>query len=265
LTVQTGLDGKVALVTAASKGLGRASAEALAREGARVAICARDEARLCQTAGAITAATGAEVLPVVADVAVAADIARLVETTVARFGGLDVLVTNAGGPKSGPFESLDDGDWAQAVDLLLMSVVRLSRAALPHLRRRGGGRIINITSVSVKQPIASLVLSNALRAAVVGLSKTLASEVAGDGVLVNCVAPGYTRTDRVTALQEAAARREGVEPAEIERRTIQRIPLGRMGEPGELGDVVAFLASDRAAYLTGATIQVDGGYVTSLL
>jgi 3-oxoacyl-[acyl-carrier protein] reductase len=151
------------------------------------------------------------------------------------------------------------------VDLLLMSVVRLSRAALPHLRRRGGGRIINITSVSVKQPIASLVLSNALRAAVVGLSKTLASEVAGDGVLVNCVAPGYTRTDRVTALQEAAARREGVEPAEIERRTIQRIPLGRMGEPGELGDVVAFLASDRAAYLTGATIQVDGGYVTSLL
>jgi len=263
--VQTGLDGKVALVTAASKGLGRASAEALAREGARVAICARDEARLHRTAGAIAAATGSEVLPVVADVAVAADIARLVETTVARFGGLDVLVTNAGGPKSGPFESLDDGDWAQAVDLLLMSVVRLSRAALPHLRRRGGGRIINITSVSVKQPIASLVLSNALRAAVVGLSKTLASEVAADGVLVNCVAPGYTRTDRVTALQDAAARREGVEPAEIERRTIQRIPLGRLGEPGELGDVVAFLASDRAAYLTGATIQVDGGYVTSLL
>ena len=135
--MQTGLDGKVALVTAASKGLGRASAEALAREGARVAICARDEARLRQTAGAITAATGSEVLPVVADVAVAADIARLLETTVARFGGLDVLVTNAGGPKSGPFESLDDGDWAQAVDLLLMSVVRLSRAALPAIEPSG--------------------------------------------------------------------------------------------------------------------------------
>ena len=263
--MDTGLTDKVALVCAASKGLGRASAEALAREGARVAICGRDADRLARAAAQIAARTGSEVVPIAADVSVAADVDRLVSQTVSHFGGLDVLVTNAGGPRSGSFESLGDEDWRAAIDLLLMSVVRLCRAAVPHLRARGGGRIINITSVSVKQPIASLVLSNALRAAVVGLSKTLAGEVARDGILVTCVAPGYTRTDRVIELNAAKAAREGVTAADIERRLVQSIPLGRLGEPAELGDLVAFLASQRAAYVTGATIQVDGGFITSIL
>jgi len=263
--METGLTNRAALVCAASRGLGRAAAEALAREGARVMICARDADRLAATARELTSRTGGEVRSEAADVRVASDIDRIVAATAGAFGGLDVLVTNAGGPPSGSFESMQDDDWREAIDLLLLSVVRLCRATIPLLRRSGRGRIINVTSVSVKQPIPSLVLSNALRAAVVGLSKTLAGELAADGVTVNCVAPGYTRTDRVAELNRARAAREGVTPDEIERRTVQRIPLGRLGEPLEFGDLVAFLASDRAGYITGTTIQVDGGFVKGIL
>ncbi len=260
------LDGRVALVCGASRGLGKAVALALAREGALVAICARTRERLEAAAAEIRAsAPGAIVEPMVADVAVADEVRRLVAATVGRLGGLDVLVTNAGGPPSGTFEQLTDEDWRAAIDGLLLSVVRLCREALPHLRRRGGGRIIHLTSVAVKQPIERLVLSNALRAAVVGLSKTLALELAREGITVNCVAPGYTRTDRVLELARAAAAVEGVDPAIILERTVRQIPAGRLGEPEELAALVAFLASDQAKYLTGATIQVDGGFVRSLL
>jgi len=215
------LTGKVALVCAASQGLGRAAATALAREGARVAICARGAEALERTAGEIAAATGGRVLAVPADLTRGEDITRLVERTVAELGALDVLVTNAGGPKSGTFDTITDADWRAAIDLTLLSAVRLCQAAVPHLRRRGGGRIIHITSVTVKEPVGGLLLSNALRAAVTGFAKTMATELAPEGILVNCIAPGYTRTDRVVALNAAAAQREGIAPAEVERRLIR--------------------------------------------
>jgi 3-oxoacyl-[acyl-carrier protein] reductase len=255
---------RVALVCAASKGLGRASAEALARDGIRVAICSRGGQALRDTEASIRAA-GGEVLSIEADLRRAADVTNAVETTVRTFGGLDILVTNTGGPPSGPFLSFEDAAWTDAIDSLLMSVVRLCRAAIPHMRARGGGRIINVTSISVKQPIQGLVLSNALRAAVTSLAKTLAAELASDNILVNCVAPGYTRTDRVIELASQTAAREGVAPETIERRTVDQIPLGRMGEPREFGSVVAFLASPAASYVTGVTIQVDGGWTRGLI
>ena len=263
--MQTGLSNKCALVCAASKGLGRASALSLAREGARVVMCARTAGTLEAAAAAIREATGALVVPIVADVGCADDVARLLDQSAAALGAIDILVTNTGGPKSGPFETLSDEDWTTSIDSLLLSVVRLCRGVIPHMRRRGGGRILNVTSVSVKQPIDGLALSNALRAAVTGLSKSLANELAADNILVNCVAPGYTRTDRVVELAEAAALREGITADAVQRRTEAQIPLRRLGTPEEFGDVVAFLASDRASYITGITLQVDGGFVKSLL
>jgi len=246
-------------VCAASKGLGRACAEALARDGVRVAICSRGGSALTATAAAIAAA-GGDVIAIEADVRRPDDITRAIATTVRTFGGLDILVTNTGGPPSGPFMSLGEPAWADAIDSLLLSVVRLCRGAIPHMQARGGGRIIHITSISVKQPIEGLVLSNALRGAVTGLAKTLAAELAPHNILVNCVAPGYTRTDRVIELAQQTAAREGIAPEDVERRTVAKIPLGRMGEAAEFAAVVAFLASPAASYVTGTTIQVDGGW-----
>jgi 3-oxoacyl-[acyl-carrier protein] reductase len=259
------LDRKCALVCAASKGLGRAAAAALAREGARVAICARNATTLDQTAAEIRESTGSHVVPIVADVRRAADVDRLIARAAGELGAIDILVTNTGGPKSALFHTLADDDWHEAIDSILMSVVRLCRGVVPAMRQRGGGRIIAVTSVSVKQPIEGLALSNALRGAVTGLAKTLAGELAADRILVNCIAPGYTRTDRVMELSQATAAREGITADAVLRRTELMVPLGRLGSPEEFGDVVAFLASDRASYITGATLQVDGGYVKSML
>lgn len=256
---------RCAIVCAASKGLGRATAVALAREGARVAICARTAAALQETAGEIHSSTGATVVPIVADVSRADDVQRLVAESAGALGAIDILVTNTGGPKSGPFIGFSDADWHEAIDSVLMSVVRLARAVVPHMRQRGGGRIINITSISAKQPVEGLVLSNALRAAITGLSRTIANELASDNILVNCVAPGYTKTDRVVELAEAAAAREGVTVSEVQQRTEDAIPLRRLASPEEFASVVAFLASGRASYVTGTTLQIDGGYVRGLL
>ena len=263
--MNTGLRDKIAIVCAASEGLGRAAAEALAAEGCRLAICSRRQDAVDAVAAELRQRFGADVLAVQADLRQASDITTFVDATIRKFGALDVMVTNVGGPKPGLFDTLTDDDWLEAVQLLLMSVVRLTRQALPHLRKRGGGRIIHITSLAVKQPVAGLMLSNSVRAAVVGFSKTLSRELAKENITVNCVAPGYTRTQRVVRLNEATAAREGKPVEEIEQRLLANIPAGRLGEPSELAGLICYLASDQAAYITGSVIQVDGGSVTGLL
>ena len=260
-----GLTGKIAAVYGASRGLGRAAAEALAAEGARVAVIARQEATLRDAAAAIAQRTGAEVVPITCDVSQPGEARRSVQDVAARFGGLDILVNNSGGPRAGSFDTLSEGDYAHAVDLLFLSVVRTCLEAVPLMRRRGSGRIINITSVTVKQPEGNLLLSNAVRPAVVGFAKSLALELAPERITVNCVAPGYTRTERVVELNAANAAREGTTPEAVEQRLVASIPMRRLGEPQELAALIAFLASGQAAYITGATLQVDGGYVRSLL
>jgi 3-oxoacyl-[acyl-carrier protein] reductase len=263
--VELGLSGKIAAVYGASRGLGRAAAETLAAEGVRVAVVARHEAVLTDAASAIRSMTGSEVVPFVCDVSKGDEARRSVRAIAQHFGGLDILVNNSGGPKAGTFDALTERDFAEAVDLLFMSVVRTSLEAVPVMRQRGGGRIINITSVAVKQPIDNLMLSNAVRPAVVGFSRSLANELAAERITVNCVAPGYTRTERVIELNAANAAREHTSARAIEERLVASIPMKRLGEPHELASLIAFLASDRAAYITGTTLQVDGGYVRSLL
>jgi 3-oxoacyl-[acyl-carrier protein] reductase len=260
-----GLKDRVAIVAASSRGLGKACALELAREGAKVIICARDAARLTASADEIRTLTGSEVLPLSVDLTEAAQIEHLVDETLRRYGRVDVLVTNNGGPPAGFFDDFDDEAWLAAHELTLMSAVRLIRAVLPSMRTRGWGRIVNITSVSVKQPIDNLLLSNVYRPGVVGLAKTLSAQLAAEGITVNNVAPGYTRTDRVVELDEARAADEGKTVEEVVADRTESYPMRRMGEPEELAALVAFLASDRASYITGTTIQVDGGYVQGIL
>lgn len=259
-----GLKGRIAAVYGASRGLGRAAAEALAAEGARVAVLARHQSVLAAAAADLARTTGAEVVPFVCDVSRSEAARRSVQAVARHFGGLDILVNNSGGPKAGAFDTLAEEDFAHAVDLLFMSVVRTCLEAVPLMRQRGGGRIINITSVTVKQPVDNLMLSNAVRPAVVGFARSLATELAPHRITVNCVAPGYTRTERVVELNAANAAREQISPEAVEQRLVASIPMKRLGEPHEIGSLIAFLASDRAAYITGTTLQVDGGFVRSL-
>jgi 3-oxoacyl-[acyl-carrier protein] reductase len=260
-----GLEGKVALVAAASKGLGRAVAHELAAEGARLAICSRDGATLEATARAISAATGADVMAHVADVSQREAIASLVDATLARFGRVDVLVTNSGGPPPGRFEALDAAMWQKATELTLFAPVEFARRVLPGMRERRWGRILNVTSIAVKQPIDNLMLSNSLRAAVTGWARTLANEVAAQGITVNNLMPGYTRTERVEELADVTAKREGISPAQATARWEGEIPMGRLGDVREFAALAAFLASERASYITGTSIPVDGGWIKSLL
>ncbi|MBI3932030.1 MAG: SDR family oxidoreductase [Acidobacteria bacterium] len=260
-----GLEGRVAAVAAASRGLGRAVARALAAEGAAVAMCGRDEGRIREAAEAVARETGARTLAVVADVGNAADCRRFVETTAAELGRLDVLVTNTGGPRPGAFEAATESDWEEAFRVTLANVVHLVSAAVPHMRRNRWGRIVNVASLSAKQPIEGLVLSNAFRPAIAGLAKTLANELGRDGILVNTVCPGYTRTGRLEELAVARAQAAGTTPDQILEDLARGAPLGRVAEPEEFAAVVAFLCSERASYLTGATIPVDGGACRGLL
>ena len=260
-----GLNGKVALVAASSRGIGRATAATLAAEGARVVMCARDRDTLEQAADRICAETGAEVFTVPTDLSSAEGPARLVEAALEQAGALDILVTNTGGPPVGTFQELTDAQWEGAFTGLLMSAVRLIRAAAPCMEARGGGRVVNVTSVSVKQPIPGLMLSNAMRAAVVGLAKTLSTELAPAGILVNNVCPGRIATDRLNQLDEERARRAGVPVAQVRQQAQQNIPLGRYGQPEELAALIAFLCSSKASYITGETILCDGGLYRGLM
>lgn len=259
-----GLRGKGAVVAGGSQGIGRACARALAAEGARVAICARTEDALRQAAEAIGAETGSQVLAVPADVRRPEDVRALVATAAEAFGGVHVLVANAGGPPPGLFADAADADWLAAFELSFLSTVRLVREVLPHMRRQRWGRIVNIQSTSVRQPIEGLVLSNGVRPGVAGLARSLVLEVSRDGITVNTVCPGRILTDRARGYLESRARSAGVPVDEYARRDLAAIPLGRMGEPDEIAQVVAFLASERAAYVTGVTLAVDGGLVRAL-
>jgi 3-oxoacyl-[acyl-carrier protein] reductase len=262
--MELGLKNKVALVAAASRGLGRAVAEELAEEGASLILCARGEPVLNETCETIRQKSKVPVIAITADLSVTSDAERVVAQGLERFGHIDILVTNVGGPPAGRFENLSMESWEEATRLLLTSVLDLTRLTLPQMKARGWGRILNITSIAAKQPVANLILSNSLRAAVTGFAKTLASEVAEFGVTVNNILPGYTRTERVEQLAQVTAEREGITPAEVCARWEAEIPMKRLGEPREFAALAAFLVSERASYITGSSIAVDGGWIRSL-
>lgn len=255
---------KVALVAAASRGLGKATARQFAQEGANVSICARSD-RIKKTAGDIAAETGGDVLAVQADVTQFDDMERVIRTTVERFGGIDILVTNSGGPPPTTFDATDLSAWKAAIDLLLLSTVQTIKLALPHLRQSAAPAILTITSAATKQPIKNLILSNSIRSAVVGLTKTLSQELGGDGIRVNSILPGWTSTERVEELLQATAAKSGETiEAELAAAT-SAIPLGRMGTPEEFANVAVFLCSPAAAYVNGVMLQVDGGRYQGML
>ena len=260
-----GLKNKVALVAASSRGLGRAVAEELAIEGSNLVLCARDTGPLEETADRIRSSTGIRVLSVGADVSLPGDVRRVVDSALSEFGNVDILVTNAGGPPAGRFEFLTRSDWESAVRLTMFSVVDLVRGVLPSMKEKKWGRILNITSIAVKQPVDNLMLSNSLRSAVTGFARTLANEVAAEGITVNNILPGYTRTERVEELARMMAEKEETSPADFKASWENQIPMRRLGEPREFAALAAFLVSERASYITGTSIQVDGGWTKSLL
>lgn len=259
-----GLKGKVAMVAGASRGLGYAVAEALAREGAIVSISSSNRASIDEAAGRLTS-DGATAMGTVVDVRRADQIAAWGQQTIERFGGVDLLFTNGGGPPTGAAVSFDDAAWQSAADLLLFSAIRMVRAAVPSMKQRGGGSILMSTSGSVKEPIPNLGLSTVLRASVSALAKTLALELAADRIRVNQIIPGRIDTDRVRHLDDLAGKKAGTSADEAKKRSIAAIPAGRYGEPPEYGRVAAFLLSDAASYMTGATVQVDGGQLKGVL
>jgi 3-oxoacyl-[acyl-carrier protein] reductase len=260
-----GIEGKVAAVGGASSGLGKAIAWALAREGARVAICARGAEQLEHTRDAIHRASGKEVFAHTADLGTEMGPQEFIDATVRRFGRLDILVTNAGGPPATTSAQTPPEAWIAAVELSMLSAIRMSQAAIPYMRRNLWGRIVCITSISVKSPLSAMVLSNTVRPGVVGYAKTVSQEFAAEGITVNVICPGYMATDRVTELAETRAAQSGKSVEEVISGLVDNIPVGRMGDPKELGDLVAFLASERAAYITGTAIHIDGGFFRGLM
>lgn len=257
-----GLSGKVALVAAASKGLGYGVARALAQDGAKVSICSRTQADIEAAAQSLRDETGAEVMATACDVKQAGDIQAWVDKTVAAWGRVDALLVNAGGPPAGMFKELSDEQWQAAFELTLLSSIRMIRAAIPHMTE--GGSILTVTSSSVKEPIPRLGLSTVMRSGVAGLVKTLADELAADNIRVNNLIPGRIDTDRVAQLDQNTAERQGISIDEVRRRSEAAIPLGRLGTIDDFGAAGAFLLSPAASYLTGATLRVDGGAMRSI-
>jgi 3-oxoacyl-[acyl-carrier protein] reductase len=256
------LEQRVALVTGASRGIGRSIAMALAAEGTRLTLCARNATSLQEVAGLLRQRWNADVLVEAADVTRPCAVERVVQATVERWGGIDILINSAGGPRPGTFDMFHDQDWQAAVDLTLMSVVRAVRAALPYLKQSRHGRVVNVLSTSIKQPLDGMLFSNSLRSAVAGLAKTLSRELGPYGITVNNVCPAHVLTSRLREVgaAQAAARGERLDP----RAAVAALPLRRLGAPREVADLVAFLASGRASYITGTSIPIDGGATTSL-
>ncbi|MBM7647314.1 3-oxoacyl-[acyl-carrier protein] reductase [Bacillus ectoiniformans] len=255
--------GKTALVLASSQGLGKAIAQKLAQKGANVMLASRSEDKLSEVQAEIKSQYDGQVEYMVCDITDPTQIKKLTEETVKHFGTIDILINNAGGPKAGKFEDMSDSDWQSAFELNLLSYIRVIREALPYLKKQGG-KIINIASSSIKEPIPGLILSNTFRTGIVGLSKTLAEEFANDNILVNTVAPGRIATDRVRHLDEFNADKQGISIEQQEEQMKNKIPLGRYGKPEEFANVVAFLASDENTYMTGSSFLVDGGMVRSI-
>ena len=263
--MKLGLTNKVAMVAGASRGLGYAVARALAEEGAQVSITSRNADAVAAAGKRIEDETGARVLAVATDVSSPQAIEQWHQQTIDRFGGIDLLFTNSGGPPPGATLSFDDAAWQKAFELLLMSAVRMVRLAVPSMAARGGGSIVMPTSSSVKEPIANLALSNILRASVASLSKTLANELAGQKIRVNHLIPGRISTDRLRELDESNSKRAGISVEEQQKKMMQTIPMARYGDPKEFANAAVFLFSDAASYITGATLQADGGQMRSVL
>jgi 3-oxoacyl-[acyl-carrier protein] reductase len=260
--MEFGIRNRVAMVAAASKGLGRATALSLGQEGCKVSICGRTPENLEATRKELEA-LGIEVLAVPCDVSRLEELEAWHQQTVAALGPVDILVTNTGGPKAASFQELSEADWVSGIDSTLMNVVRLCHLVLPGMRSCGWGRIVNITSLVAKQPTPILTISSTLRAGISGLTKTLAQETARDGVTVNALLPGHVMTDRQTHLGELKSKAEGISLQDYFARTAASIPVGRIGRPEEIGDAIAFLCSERASYITGTSLQVDGGIIQS--
>jgi len=260
-----GLKDRVAIVTGSSRGIGKAIAYGLAKEGAKITICARNEDLVKKAAKEIEYLVKTEVLPVKVDLSKKEDIKDMVKATVRKFGRVDILVNNTGGPPSVLFTETSEKNWSEAINLLLMSVVNCCMEVIPYMKENRWGRIINMTSFAAKQPAERLVLSNTIRAGVLGLTKTLANELAEYGILVNSVCPGWTFTERVMELARSIAEKTGKTSNNVISEWANSIPLRRLAQPEEIANMVVFLASERASYVTGAVIQVDGGFIKSLI